>query len=107
METPQGRGPNKVGTDLKEFFTEIFFSCFLGEGGSNMFFCLGGPWKKTTGIFDVYLNFHSFLVILVIAKLRLKIWPQKTEQLLGGGWTNPFEKYARQIGSFRQGSGWQ
>ncbi len=26
---------------------------------------------------------------------------------LGGGWTNPFEKYARQIGSFPQGSGWK
>ena len=25
---------------------------------------------------------------------------------LVGGWTNPFEKYARQIGSFPQGSGW-
>ena len=23
-----------------------------------------------------------------------------TNQLLVGGWTNPFEKYARQIGSF-------
>ena len=26
---------------------------------------------------------------------------------LVGGWTNPFEKYARQIGSFPQGSGWK
>jgi len=26
---------------------------------------------------------------------------------LVGGWTNPFEKYARQIGSFTQGSGWK
>ena len=26
-------------------------------------------------------------------------------QKLVGGWTNPFEKYARQIGSFPQGSG--
>ena len=25
---------------------------------------------------------------------------------LVGGWTNPFEKYARQFGSFPQGSGW-
>ena len=25
---------------------------------------------------------------------------------LVGGWTNPFEKYARQIGSFPQFSGW-
>ena len=27
--------------------------------------------------------------------------------ILIGGWTNPFEKYARQIGWFPQGSGWQ
>ena len=27
--------------------------------------------------------------------------------LLVGGWTNPFEKYARQIESFPQGSGWK
>ena len=39
--------------------------------------------------------------------------PQKKQQQfsskskLGGGWTNPSEKYARQIGSFPQGSGWQ
>ena len=26
---------------------------------------------------------------------------------LVGGWTNPFEKYARQISSFPQGSGWK
>ena len=26
--------------------------------------------------------------------------------LLVGGWTNPFEKYAREIGSFPQKSGW-
>ena len=26
---------------------------------------------------------------------------------LGGGWTNPSEKNARQIGSFPQGSGWK
>ena len=32
---------------------------------------------------------------------------QKTiqnDKYLVGGWTNPFEKYARQIGSFLQGS---
>ncbi len=28
-------------------------------------------------------------------------------QLLVGGWTNPFEKYASQIGSFPQFSGWK
>ena len=26
---------------------------------------------------------------------------------LVGGWTNPFEKYAHQIESFPQGSGWK
>ena len=31
----------------------------------------------------------------------------KMKQCLVGGWTNPFEKYARQIGSFPQGSGWK
>ncbi len=28
-------------------------------------------------------------------------------EMLAGGWTNLFEKYARQIGSFPQGSGWK
>ena len=27
--------------------------------------------------------------------------------VLVGGWTNPFEKYARRIGSSPQGSGWK
>ena len=31
----------------------------------------------------------------------------KSFPYLVGGWTNPFEKYARQIGSFPQGSGWK
>ena len=31
---------------------------------------------------------------------------QESNQQLVGGWTNPSEKYARQIGSFPQGSGW-
>ena len=26
---------------------------------------------------------------------------------LVGGWTNPLQKYARQVGSFPQGSGWK
>ena len=29
------------------------------------------------------------------------------QHLLVGGWTNQFEKYDRQIGSFPQGSGWK
>ena len=29
------------------------------------------------------------------------------QQFLVGGWTNPFEKYARQIGSFPKFSGWK
>ena len=29
------------------------------------------------------------------------------EPLLVGGWTNPFDRYAHQIGSFPQGSGWK
>ena len=42
----------------------------------------------------------------------LKSAPQKIHNysiyiFLVGGWTNPFEKYARQIGSFSQGSGWK
>ena len=33
-------------------------------------------------------------------------WILRTSDLFGG-WTNPFEKYDRQIGSFPQGSGWK
>ena len=34
--------------------------------------------------------------------------PNLTEKNhLAGGWTNPLEKYARQIGSSPQGSGWK
>ena len=36
-----------------------------------------------------------------------RIWIQTFLELLVGGWTNPFEKYARQIGSFSQFSGWK
>ncbi len=32
---------------------------------------------------------------------------RKRSRSLDGGWTNPIEKYARQIGSFPQGSGWK
>ena len=35
--------------------------------------------------------------------------PKNTPRIYGslvGGWTNPYEKYARQIGSFFQGSRW-
>ena len=31
----------------------------------------------------------------------------KRKKELVGGWTNPFEKYARQIGNLPQGSGWK
>ena len=34
------------------------------------------------------------------------VWKQNNVNLVGG-WTNPFEKYDRQIGSFPQGSGWK
>ena len=37
-----------------------------------------------------------------IKKCRLISWP-----FLVGGWTNPIEKYARQIGNLPQGSGWK
>ena len=33
-------------------------------------------------------------------------WILRTSDLFGG-WTNPFEKYDRQIGSFPEGSGWK
>ena len=32
---------------------------------------------------------------------------QKVTSWWVGGWTNPIEKYARQIGSYPQGSGWK
>ena len=54
-----------------------------------------------------------------MTEIRLTIWYGKypiiyknwtkgqSQSNLVGGWTNPFEKYARQIGSFPQFSGWK
>ena len=42
---------------------------------------------------DAMGEYHVVLVFLIVVRF------------LVGGWTNPFEQYAGQIGSFPQGSG--
>ena len=62
---------------------------------NNGAFMFGKSLKITIYIYIIYIYIHIFLQCLI---------PQKR---LVGGWTNPFKKYDRQIGSFPQFSGWK
>ena len=92
---------------------------------------LQGPFWKTWG--DLWFHEHSRLIFaqvkvapgfrvclwfgidrFLFKSLFFKIdntfffWEKKQRKNLGGGWTNPFEKYARQIGSSNPNfSGWK
>ena len=97
--------------DVRSCFVEGVKGCDMGQVPSE----LAAIWKWITGgiqgwkipdpwewyihewlIFDNYcLGFYG---ALDSSKASLK-------NILLGGWTNPVETYARQIGSFPQGSG--
>ena len=50
-----------------------------------------------------YIRINIYGEILMINAYNIYLY----NIYLVGGWTNPLEKYARQIGSFPQGSGWK
>ena len=63
----------------------------------RLFACFG--WDFVIQCIDPPLNSQTNLVPWLKARIGIGN--------LVGGWTNPSEKYARQIGSFPQGSGWK
>ena len=75
------------------------------------------PWQSFLANTGFHPTTRPWNMVLFQSKLQVPKAPQKNldnqNHYLGaypwlvGGWTNPSEKYGRQIGSFPQVGGWQ